>query len=282
MRASGVKYCPPYSAYVLLKPSSLASGTCQPWCLVHQNVCISSDSHLRDVQNQEATSSRPDQRLDQHLGPVSQRPAVRYRKAHPGTWSQKEAVKWTLGLQKLPLYFQANGITANLPPSSAPSSMSPGGMGSAGVGVNMSPGLVMLEEGKPDTSVAYKQWLYGLDLCEFMFHDGLLDRLVGSFFIFYLLLCLHVAKQEEAPSETITSGPRIISLPTRVFLFNFPSCSTNGQNRRTTWKQMNKMHVNCICPESVGWNIKYEEAYSSWFYSHDISRNLQFVLQSSF
>ena len=82
------------------------------------------------------------------------------------------------------LCFQANGITANLPPSSAPSSMSPGGMGSAGVGVNMSPGLVMLEEGKPDTSVAYKQWLYGLDLCEFMFHDGLLDRLVGSF-IFY-------------------------------------------------------------------------------------------------
>lgn len=76
---------------------------------------------------------------------------------------------------------QANGITANLPPSSASSAMSPGGLGAGGVaGANMSPGLVMLEEGKPDTSVAYKQWIYGLDLCEFMFHDGLLDRSVWT------------------------------------------------------------------------------------------------------
>ena len=34
----------------------------------------------------------------------------------------------------------------------------------------------MLEEGKPETSVAYKQWTYVLDLCEHMYHEGLLDR----------------------------------------------------------------------------------------------------------
>ena len=34
----------------------------------------------------------------------------------------------------------------------------------------------MLEEGKPETSVAYKQWTFTLDLCEYMYHDGLLDR----------------------------------------------------------------------------------------------------------
>ena len=50
-----------------------------------------------------------------------------------------------------------------------------GGSGAQGPAMS-SPGLVMMEEGKPETSVAYRQWTYALELCEFMYHDGLLDR----------------------------------------------------------------------------------------------------------